>query len=77
MNKKKIIICAVSLFAVIALLFGGSAVYLSDYYRADVDAIEAFAESDNVIRTEVADGALRRPSLFWRQVRLISLSWVP
>lgn len=58
MNKKKIIICAVSLFAVIALLFGGSAVYLSDYYRADVDAIEAFAESDNVIRTEVADGVI-------------------
>ena len=33
-KKRKIIICIVSIVAVIALLFGACAVYLGDYYHA-------------------------------------------
>ncbi|MBO5355582.1 MAG: alpha/beta hydrolase [Clostridia bacterium] len=48
-NKKRTI-CAVtvSIIAVLALLIGVCAIYLSDYYRADEGAIAAFAPEDNI-----------------------------
>lgn len=48
-NKKRTI-CAVtvSIIAVLALLIGVCAIYLSDYYRAYEGAIAAFAPEDNI-----------------------------
>lgn len=41
-KKRRIIICIVSIVAVIALLFGACAVYLGDYYHAITPAVESF-----------------------------------
>lgn len=41
-SKRKLIIILISILLPVALLIGGSAVYLSDYYRSDYDAIGAF-----------------------------------
>lgn len=45
-KKRKIIICIVSIVAVIALLFGACAVYLGDYYHAITPAGESFGLQD-------------------------------
>ena len=45
-KKRKIIICIVSIVAVIALLFGACAVYLGDYYHAITPADESFGLQD-------------------------------
>ena len=42
-KKRKSLIWATSLKLVLALLVGGSLIYVSDYYRADMTAIEAFS----------------------------------
>ena len=55
-NRKIIWIGAAVL--IIALCFGCCAVYLSDYYRADLEAIEAFAVGREVEKAEVADGLI-------------------
>ena len=41
-NKRKLIIILISILLPVALLIGGSAVYLGDYYRSDYEAIGAF-----------------------------------
>lgn len=41
-NKRKSIAILISIITVIAVLAGGSAVYLCDYYRSDYEAIGAF-----------------------------------
>lgn len=51
-KKRKIIICIVSIVAVIALLFGACAVYLGDYYHAITPAGESFGLQDGSSLTE-------------------------
>lgn len=41
-SKRKLIIILISILLPVALIIGGSAVYLSDYYHSDYEAIEAF-----------------------------------
>ena len=41
-NKRKLIIILISILLSVALIIGGSAVYLGDYYRSDYEAIGAF-----------------------------------
>ncbi len=41
-NKRKLIMILISIILPVALLIGGSAVYLGDYYRSDYEAIGAF-----------------------------------
>lgn len=47
-RKRKIVIIITSVALIIALIIGGSAVYLSDYYRSDENAISAFAPMNEV-----------------------------
>lgn len=41
-NKRKLIIILIAILLPVALLIGGSAVYLGDFYRSDYEAIGAF-----------------------------------
>jgi hypothetical protein len=43
---------------VLALVIGGCVWYVSDYYRADLDAIEAFAADYDVKKTVLSDGRI-------------------
>ena len=42
----------------LALIIGGCAIYVSDYYRADLDAIAVFSSELSVTRTVVSDGVI-------------------
>lgn len=44
-KKKRIIKALIAIFIVIALLFGACAIYVNDYYRADVDAMVGVVQS--------------------------------
>lgn len=55
-QKRKIIIIAVSVTLVFAVLIGGCAVYLTDYYRADEEALSAFAPMYAVDACELENG---------------------
>ena len=57
-NNKKIFIVLLSFIIVILLIVGGCAVYISDYYRAELPAIEAFSAGKDVDITAVSDGVL-------------------
>ncbi len=57
MNKKRRIIIISVIAFVLAVLFLGSALYVSDYYRSDLDSIEAFSYGADVKKT-VFDGAV-------------------
>lgn len=50
-KKKKIAIWLTSILLVIALVAGGFTTYVSDYYRADKAAIQAFIKSNSNIKT--------------------------
>lgn len=54
-TNKKILIWVLSVALAISLIIGGCAVYVSDYYRADTEAIRAFVSGDNVTKTAVSD----------------------
>lgn len=54
-TNKKILIWVLSVALAISLILGVCAVYVSDYYRADTEAIRAFVSGDNVTRTAVSD----------------------
>jgi len=56
--KTTIWIWATSVVLALALVVGGCALYVADYYRADLGAIEAFAAACNVTETVVADGVI-------------------
>ncbi|MBE6548553.1 MAG: alpha/beta hydrolase [Ruminococcaceae bacterium] len=47
-RKRKIFIISLSVLLVIATIFGACAIYVSDYYRADDVAIEAFLAQDEL-----------------------------
>jgi len=53
--NKKLIKILIAIALIVAITIGGCAIYLSDYYRADVNAIEAFSLNDGVIKTEISD----------------------
>ena len=57
-KKRKIFIWLTSVFLVIAVLVGACAIYLCDYYRADEDAITAFAPEVEVTQETWEDGTL-------------------
>jgi hypothetical protein len=54
-SNKKIIVRITLIALTLVLIVGGCAWYVSDYYRADIGAIEAFAAGDNVSRTVISD----------------------
>ncbi len=55
---KKIIITLAVVAFVLGLALGGALVYVSDYYRADADAVAAFGEGYDVKVRELYDGAV-------------------
>lgn len=55
MNHKKILLWIVSIALLVSLIFGGCALYVSDYYRADLGAIEAFSTGNVVTKTVISD----------------------
>lgn len=57
MRKKRIRIGILSGVLLLIILVSGSAIYISDYYRADDIAIEAFSEQISVVETEL-DGVI-------------------
>ncbi len=55
MNKKrKIIILIISFFCIFAVLFTACAIYVNDYYHADLGAVEVYSASGDVV-TEKSD----------------------
>ena len=56
-HKRKIRITIISIVLALAILFGGCAVYLSNYYRADNEAIGAFLPQDTIWK-EGPDGTI-------------------
>lgn len=48
----------ISLLLVISLAFGGFYIYVSDYYRADIESVEAFMPGSDVEERELGDGSL-------------------
>lgn len=57
-QKGKRTVIIVAIIAVVAfILFGGFALYVSIFYHADKEAIEAFTENMNVEKTELYEGA--------------------
>ena len=57
-SKRKICAITVSIIAVLMLLLGACAIYLSDYYRADEGAIAAFAPEDNISVSVLDNGSV-------------------
>ncbi len=57
-RKRKIFIWVSSVLLVLAILIGACAGYLGDYYRADMDAVSAFAPVHEVTCTTLSDGTL-------------------
>ncbi len=57
-NNKRIFKIILSVMIVISLIIGGCAVYLSDYYHADIAAIEAFSAAMSVTKTVVLDDVI-------------------
>ncbi len=56
--NKKFYIWITSILVVLALIFGGFAVYVSDYYKADINLIRDFAVGKNVTKTVISDGVI-------------------
>ena len=56
-NKKRIA-WITAIFLILTVMVGGCAIYVSDYYRADTQAIEAFAADMSVTKTTPCDGVL-------------------
>lgn len=57
-RKRKIFIPAASVVLVLAIIAGVCACYVGDYYRADQNAIEAFAPMDTVSTERLNDNTL-------------------
>lgn len=56
-RKRSLFIVVASLFLVVTIALGACAIYLGDYYRADEEAIEAFAPMSRVEFEELSDGS--------------------
>lgn len=57
-KNKKVVIWLLSITLTIALAVGGFAIYVSDYYRADMSSIEAFSSKYDIKETVLYDGAV-------------------
>lgn len=57
-SHKKRWICLLSIALVLVVLVGGIAIYLGDYYRADMRAIETLCENFEAERVTAEDGTL-------------------
>ena len=57
-KKKKLLIWLSCIFLSVALIIGGCAVYLLDYYRADVEAIEVFGTEDGFRQNTLEDESI-------------------
>lgn len=57
-RKKKIFIGVISAVAVLAVVFVVGAIYVGDYYRADVSAIDAFAVETDITEKKLEDNIL-------------------
>lgn len=57
-RKRKIFITTASTFLIVAIIVLACAIYLGDYYRADMDAIEAFAPTNNIEYKILEDGTI-------------------
>ena len=57
-RKRKIFIWAAGATLVLAILIGACAAYLGDYYRADLEAVSAFAPGNAVSSTTLSDGTI-------------------
>ena len=55
-RKRKIFIPIIAAVLVLVAAVGACAIYLGDYYRADTEAIEAFAPMSSVTRHTLEDG---------------------
>ncbi len=56
--KRRIFISVTAVVLVLAIIVGACAVYVSDYYRADLDSIEAFASMNEVSFKTLDDGTM-------------------
>ena len=54
-KKRKILICVSAITLALAIIVGGCAIYLSDYYKADMAAVEAFV-TENEVPYRVIEG---------------------
>ena len=57
-RKRKIFIWITASLLVLAVLIGACAIYLGDYYRADITAIQAFAPMNEVALQTLEDGTM-------------------
>ena len=57
-RKRKIFIIATSIVFVLAILVASCVIYLGDYYRTDMDAIEAFAPTNTVEMQTLEDDTI-------------------
>ena len=57
-KRKKLLIWIISVALSLALITGGCVIYVSDYYRADSEAISAFTSDHSVEANEISDGIL-------------------
>lgn len=57
-RKRKIVISLTLTVIILAGIFGACALYLGDYYRADMDAIEAFSAGSGVEYRVLGDNAV-------------------
>ena len=58
LRKRKRFICIAAILVILAAVVISCAVYLNDYYRADEDAIAAFAPADGITEQLLGDNAL-------------------
>ena len=57
-RKRKIFTLVTSIVLVLAILVAACAIYLGDYYRADMDAIEAFAPASTIEMQTLEDNTI-------------------
>ena len=55
MKRKTLIRFAIITLSIV-IIFSGCAIYVSDYYRADTDAISSFTSNHTVAQEEISDG---------------------
>lgn len=57
-RKRKIFIWVTSVVVVLAVIVGACAIYVNDYYRADTEAIAAFAPMNNITKEVLDDNTI-------------------
>ena len=57
-RKRKIFIVITSIILAVAVIFGACVIYLTDYYHADINAIEVFSHVNTTEINKLDDGAI-------------------